>query len=379
MGKNDKKNPVKNQDVKGKIKPVSPAKARLEKRENDEKIVRNIRFVFISFVVLAIIGLIIGLVLYVYKPAIATIAGEKVEDYEYQYFLSQAMQTMLQQADYTGEENTDTFWQSNIGGEKAIDVAKKNAMDNIRDFKMSVVKAKEEGITLKAEDKAAIDSAMSQIEEQATSYGYMDGRELVRAMYGISRSSLKKIYNSFYLTDNLAQKHMDEIVVTDEQAQTYYNDNAGAYEQASARHILFMFDGLEGERTQEESHMMAEDTLARINNGEDMTALVIELSEDNGTEENEGLYTFSRLDAYEPNFLNWAFDSNVGDTGIVETSYGYHVMRLEDKQVQTFETVKDSIISSIKNEQYIALVDGWAQEPRFELKINEKAYAQITN
>ena len=55
---------------KEKVKPVSPAKARLEKRANDEKIVRRIKMGFIAFVSLAVVCIIIGIVLFVYKPPV---------------------------------------------------------------------------------------------------------------------------------------------------------------------------------------------------------------------------------------------------------------------------------------------------------------------
>lgn len=57
--------------------------------------------------------------------------------------------------------------------------------------------------------------------------------------------------------------------------------------------------------------------------------LVQESSEDEGSAENGGLYENIHRDSnYEEEFLKWAIDParTVGETGIIKTSYGYHVM-----------------------------------------------------
>ncbi|MDR3121411.1 MAG: peptidyl-prolyl cis-trans isomerase, partial [Clostridiales bacterium] len=183
------------------------------------------------------------------------------------------------------------------------------------------------------------------------------------------------------------------------------------YDEVTVRHILFLYEGKEdtaaedaateeaeaaeagtdGEdgaeseveappaRTREESKALAEDTVARINAGEDMAALVQELSEDTDLT-NEGIYTFKKTDPYEQGFIDWAYDPErkVGDVGIAETSYGYHVMRLEDHTVQTFEEVKESIVDEIKTEQVDAIVEGWKTEPRFQVQVNQGVYDSMT-
>lgn len=57
--------------------------------------------------------------------------------------------------------------------------------------------------------------------------------------------------------------------------------------------------------------------------------LVKESSEDSGSVENGGLYeNIHRDSSYEEAFLEWAIDParTIGETGIVKTSYGYHIM-----------------------------------------------------
>lgn len=61
---------------------------------------------------------------------------------------------------------------------------------------------------------------------------------------------------------------------------------------------------------------------------ESFTALAKEKSDDPGVTENSGLYEdITSTSSYVPEFLDWALASHkVGDTGIIKTDYGYHVM-----------------------------------------------------
>ena len=374
--KNDVKTAAKNQ--KEKVKPVSPAKARLERKANDDRIVRIIRMGFIAFVSLAVVCIAIGVALYVYRPPVAIVGSEKVEEYEFQYFLSEAKSMMAMQAGYEDGMATDEFWNSNINGEKAIDMAKKNAMDNAQECEIFQIKAKEQGITLSDEDRANIDASLSSMADYATQMGWPDSNTFVRALYGISQSEMKKVYEALYLANALTTYELEKVEVADEEAKERFDANPSDFDVATVRHILFMYDGTEmNPRTQEESLALAEDTLARINAGEDMTTLALELSEDSGLESNQGQYTFTANDPYEPGFIDWTFAATTGDTGIAETSYGYHVMMLENRTTQTFDDAKTSLVDAIKSERFQSLVEEWSKDSRYDLQLNEKVYSQM--
>ena len=95
----------------------------------------------------------------------------------------------------------------------------------------------------------------------------------------------------------------------DENGQTVYTDEAKAEAKAAAEAILA--DWKAGEAT--------EDSFA---------ALATEKTTDTGSADNGGLYENVYPGQMVSAFNNWCFDSarKSGDTGIVETEYGYHVM-----------------------------------------------------
>lgn len=96
---------------------------------------------------------------------------------------------------------------------------------------------------------------------------------------------------------------------TDENGTTTYSDEEKAAAQTKAQELLDGF--LAGEAT--------EDAFATLAN---------ENSTDTGSNTNGGLYEDVYPGQMVTNFNDWCFDSSrmAGDTGIVESTYGYHVM-----------------------------------------------------
>ena len=91
----------------------------------------------------------------------------------------------------------------------------------------------------------------------------------------------------------------------------------------------------------------AEAILARLNAGGDFAALANELTEDPGNKDQTGkgrggLYDWHNRDGYVKEFSDAAWALQPGQTsGIVETQFGYHIIKLEDKRVQKGDDGKD--------------------------------------
>lgn len=137
----------------------------------------------------------------------------------------------------------------------------------------------------------------------------------------------------------------------------------------NVRQILFMVtDGADSDATETETghtdaeaKKLAEDALAKWKKGkatdESFAALATKLTEDTGSAENGGLYENVTKDSnYVEPFLNWCFADGrkKGDTGIIKTDYGYHVMYLSSKSKDPAwkNTVRDALASA-KFDKYI--------------------------
>ena len=133
------------------------------------------------------------------------------------------------------------------------------------------------------------------------------------------------------------------------------------YKMNNVRHILVAFEGgttTDGTTTYSDEEKAAakaeaEEILAAYLAGEQteeaFTALTHEHTDDvdsNGHPNNDGLYeNIIPSSSYVENFLNWAIDDarTPGETGIVETEYGYHVMYFVGDSEETY---RDTMITS---------------------------------
>ena len=89
---------------------------------------------------------------------------------------------------------------------------------------------------------------------------------------------------------------------------------------------------------------------------ESFAALAEELSEDGGSKSNGGLYQEIYHNQMVQTFNDWIFDESrqVGDTGIVETDYGYHVMYFSGENIPYW---KVQVRNSLRNTDYNAWLE----------------------
>lgn len=141
--------------------------------------------------------------------------------------------------------------------------------------------------------------------------------------------------------------------------------------QVRARHILIStLDeagvALEGEALAEKLSLI-EELRQRALDGEDFAALATEYTEDPGSVATGGEYTFGRGQMV-PEFEEAAYALEVGGISeVVKTSYGYHILMLEEKIPATeeeitllessIESLRTNIISKLKYEQYVEELD----------------------
>ncbi len=136
------------------------------------------------------------------------------------------------------------------------------------------------------------------------------------------------------------------------------NVNKNETELVNVRHILVSFEGgttdengttTYSAKEKEAAKAKAEEILAAFQAGEQTEeafgALAAEKTTDTGSKENGGLYEKVYPGQMVTAFNDWCFDAarKTGDTGIVETEYGYHVMYFVDNAGVTY---RDFMIES---------------------------------
>ncbi|TYC60133.1 peptidylprolyl isomerase [Zoogloea oleivorans] len=121
-------------------------------------------------------------------------------------------------------------------------------------------------------------------------------------------------------------------------------------EEVRARHILFRACG--SDRTA--SRALAESVLEKLRNGESFEELAQKYSDDPGSGRRGGDLGMKPKGAMVPEFEAVAFAmKKPGElSGIVETNFGLHIIRFEERQapvLRPFDEVKDALMESVRN------------------------------
>lgn len=156
--------------------------------------------------------------------------------------------------------------------------------------------------------------------------------------------------------------------VGDEEAKEYYDIDPSAWDCYKVAHIIvtaqqLMDEAMEEDRelnedeAQEEAKQLAEDIIAKLQDGADFAELAAQYSAD-GTSETGGemdlyfnIYGSGISDeaGFDPLFSEGAFLlNNIGEFSAepVESSFGYHIIKLLDKKIG-FDAVKSYVLESM--------------------------------
>ncbi|MBX9886389.1 MAG: peptidylprolyl isomerase [Flavobacteriaceae bacterium] len=106
---------------------------------------------------------------------------------------------------------------------------------------------------------------------------------------------------------------------------------------AKASHILISYEGTQvpnqkESRTKEEAKAKAEAILAQVNaNPDSFLMLAFQSSDDSSAQQGGDLGYFSPNQMVKP-FNDFVFNNGIGKVGLVETDFGYHIIKITDKQ-----------------------------------------------
>ena len=140
------------------------------------------------------------------------------------------------------------------------------------------------------------------------------------------------------------------VTITDEQLKKYYDENGEQFERPEtvrAAHILLSTrDAVTGQEMSEETKtakkQQIDKILERAKKGEEFAALAREYSEDPGSKNAGGEYTFARGQFHNPEFESAAFALKTNEiSGVITTAFGYHILKLYEKMpAQKLELAK---------------------------------------
>ncbi len=143
---------------------------------------------------------------------------------------------------------------------------------------------------------------------------------------------------------------VDTTISDEELAEIYETDRPG--ERIRARHILFLFPDDADEAAMDSVRALAEDVRSRAAAGEDFASLAEQYSEDQGSAARGGDLNFFQRGTMVPPFEEAAFALDPGEVSpVVESQFGLHVIRLEEREFPPLEEVGPQLRREIQTER----------------------------
>ena len=234
-----------------------------------------------------------------------------------------------------------------------------SALDAWMSYRSMAAEADANGFELSEEQRATLENAAEELEQTALENGYASGDDMLHSSLGAAATTEDYVYfmELFYKANGYYSQIADSIEPTDEDLEAFFEAHAEGYEgngitkeskTVDVRHILVYPEGADGanistEEFSDEAWAAAEESaqaildefLAGDRSEDSFAALANEHSQDPGSNQNGGLYEGVKEGEMVQTFNDWCFDADrkVGDTGIVKTNYGYHVMYFSGSQL----------------------------------------------
>lgn len=141
----------------------------------------------------------------------------------------------------------------------------------------------------------------------------------------------------------------DDFEVTDEEVEDFYRDERPG-ERVRARHILLLFPEGADQAQLDSVEALAEELRDRARDGEDFAAMAETYSDDEGSAIRGGDLSFFARGTMVPPFEEAAFALEPGEVSdVVESQYGLHVIRLEERDFPDLEDVREEVREQLRS------------------------------
>jgi len=142
-----------------------------------------------------------------------------------------------------------------------------------------------------------------------------------------------------------------------QEIQQYFTAHQAEYtvpDQARSRHILIKVAAGADAKTDAAAKAKAEDLLKQIQGGANFADLAKKNSDDTGSKELGGELGFAKHGTMVPEFDAAIFSQKIGDTKIIKTQFGYHIVQVEERQsahAQSLSEVQSTIQATLSRQK----------------------------
>jgi peptidyl-prolyl cis-trans isomerase C len=156
--------------------------------------------------------------------------------------------------------------------------------------------------------------------------------------------------DNFLANEYLKREKAQKITVSDDELKSYYDSHTGEFktpEMVKARHILVKVENTASEDEKKKAKEKADMYLKKIKDGEDFAKLASEVSDDPSSKVKGGDLGFFQKGRMVKPFEDAAFSLKPGEvSSVVETQFGFHILKVEDKKdstTESFDAVKERL------------------------------------
>ncbi|WP_077532977.1 peptidylprolyl isomerase [Massiliimalia massiliensis] len=265
---------------------------------------------------------------------VMTIDGEEISNAEYRYYFNTLKSNFDQ-----GDEN---YWEEN---EDQIASLKTLASQYLLNSYAVSLLAEEEGVALTEDEKKTVDDTIQSMIEQ---YGSEEKMEEALDQSNLTSDVYRKLMENNLLSEKLFEQLYGDQILENVNDENYF----------CAKHILVKFDD-EDAKTHKEELEAAQKLLKRAQDGEDFDTLIEEYGEDPGMTSTPQGYYFD-INGQTPDGgglveefykATQALEIN-GISDIVETSYGYHIIKRMPLDMDYIAENKTSFANDEINEDF---------------------------
>jgi peptidyl-prolyl cis-trans isomerase C len=246
---------------------------------------------------------------------------------------------------------------------------KKNILESLINFELLYQESKKEGIQV---DEKILTERYENFKKQASPEQFNEYLKQLK----LSEAGIKDKFKTGLAVQQFVEKKFGQkALVSDQESKAFYDSNPGLFkipEQVHASHILIKVAPKADAAQKTAARKKIEDIQKQLKNGDDFSELAKKVSDCPSSAKGGDLGYFRRGQMVKP-FEDVAFSLKPGDvSGIVETDFGFHIIKVLDKKPETtlaYEQVKDRLAAKLKNDKIQKATDSYVDQLKKDAKI----------
>jgi peptidyl-prolyl cis-trans isomerase C len=262
------------------------------------------------------------------------------------------------------------------GGQQIPDVQmaqmKNEVLESLIDRELLFQESKKQGIQVKSE---AVSNQFQKIQQR---YPNKEEFKKLLSNMGLTESDVQaQIERGMAIQELIDKEVTEKIKVSDEETKSFYDKNPQLFqqpEQVKASHILIKVQTDAPDDQKAAARKKIEAVQQKVQKGEDFATLAKTYSEGPSGPKGGDLGYFRRGQMVKP-FEEAAFSLKPNETSeIVETQFGYHLIKVNDKkpaQKMTYAGVKDRLNDSLKKQKTDSEANAYIETLRKDAKIEK--------